>query len=174
MKTETQGVPELARLSELIENQSVAMMTTVGTDGSLHSRPMAPLQMDASGALWFFTDMRSAKMKHLKMVNLSFADTERSAYVSLSGRCEIHADAARIETLWAPFARPWFPEGPDSEHLALLKFVPEGAEAWDASHGKMVRMLARAASVAAARPIALGQHQAMHVHSARSQRTASA
>jgi general stress protein 26 len=168
MKTETQNNPELGKLSKLIENMSVAMLTQMDGTGALVSRPMAPLEMDASGAIWFFTDMRSAKVEHLSAVNLGFADADRATYVSLSGSGELHAGKARIDQLWTAFARPWFPDGPESEHLALLKFVPGQAEYWDAPNSKMVRMFAMAASVAAGKPIAMGEHGTLTALSGRS------
>jgi general stress protein 26 len=168
MKTETQNNPELAKVCKLIENMSVAMMTNMDGEGALVSRPMAPLEMDANGAIWFFTDMRSSKVEHLVAVNLGFSDPDKSTYVSLSGRGELHADKDRIARLWTAFARPWFPDGPDSEHLALLKFVPSAAEYWDAPDSKMVRLFAMAASVAAGKPIAMGEHERLTALSARS------
>lgn len=161
MNIEPQSAPELIQLSNLIEPISVAMMTTVDADGTLISRPMSPLKMDAKGAVWFFTDLRSEKIEHLRVVNVSFTDADRGTYVSLSGRGEIHAEQAHIKELWTPFARPWFPDGPDSPNIALLKFVPQTAEFWDAPHSKMVRMFALAASMAAGKPIGMGEHETL-------------
>jgi hypothetical protein len=56
------------------------------------------------------------------------------------------------------FAKPWFPDGPDSNNLALLKFTPETAEHWDAPSSKMVRAFGMIASVIAGKPVALGEH----------------
>ncbi|WP_394787089.1 pyridoxamine 5'-phosphate oxidase family protein [Rhodoferax sp.] len=162
MKTETQTTPELSRLAELVGGMSVAMLTTEDGHGGLVSQPMAPLELDASGALWFFTDLRSEKVEHLKRVNLSFSDEGRATYVSISGHGEIHDDRQRVEDLWTAFARPWFPDGAESTHLGLLKIVPHTAEFWDAPHSKMVRMFAMAASVVAGKPIALGEHDSLH------------
>lgn len=161
MKIEPQRSDELTRLSKLVEGMSVAMMTTVDDDDALVSRPMSPLEMDAHGAMWFFTDLRSEKIEHLRAVNLSFADADKSIYVSISGRGEVHAEQARINELWTAFARPWFPEGKDSGNVALLKFVPSTAEYWDAPHSKMVRMFAMAASIVASTPIGMGDHDTL-------------
>ena len=161
MKTEVQKTPELAQLRKLIEHIPVAMMTTLDSRGALVSRPMAPLEMDATGSLWFFTDRRSGKIDHLQQINLGFADAGQSTFVSLSGSGEIHADQEHVDRLWTPFAKPWFPEGPESSHLALLKFTPRSAEYWDAPHGKMARMFAMAASVAAGKPVSLGTHDTL-------------
>jgi general stress protein 26 len=158
MKTEPQNSVERTRLCELIKDIPVAMLTTLDGDGTLVSRPMSPLEMDGLGALWFFTDVRSSKTEQLQVLNLSFVDPARSTYVSLSGHGEIHTDNTRIERLWTPFARPWFPDGPDSDSLRLLKVVPETAEVWDAPHSRMVRMFAMAASVVAGKNVGLGKH----------------
>ena len=59
MKIETQSNAELTQLGELIEGMSVAMLTNIHSDGSLVSRPMAPLAMDANGVVWFLVDATS-------------------------------------------------------------------------------------------------------------------
>ena len=161
MKIDPQESNELIQLANLIEDIPVVMLTTMDDKDTLASRPMSPLHMDSNGAIWFFTDLRSEKVEHLRVVNLSFADNDKSTYVSISGRGEIHAEHAHIKELWTPFARPWFPEGPDSNNLALLKFVPDTAEYWDAPNSKMIRMFAMAASIAANKPIGLGEHQTL-------------
>ena len=161
MRIEPQSSDELTQLSKLIEDMSVAMMTTVDDEDALVSRPMSPLEMDSHGAIWFFADLGSEKIEHLRTVNLAFTDTDKSTYVSISGRGEVHAEQARIDALWTPFARPWFPEGKDSSTIGLLKVVPNTAEYWDAPHSKMVRMFAMAASIIASKPIGMGDHDTL-------------
>jgi len=158
MKTATQTNASLAHIAELIGGIPIAMLATVEADGALASRPMAALEMDTSGALWFFTDVRSAKVEHLRHANLSFTDMGHGTYVSLSGRGEISTDRASIERLWTAFAKPWFPDGPGSPNLALLKFVPDTADYWDAPNSKMVRAFGAIASMVAGKPIAMGEH----------------
>ena len=158
MKIATQTGAELTHVAQLIENIPIAMLTTSDDDGALASRPMTALEMDAQGALWFFTDVRSSKVDHLRAVNLSFTDKDQGAYVSLSGHGEINTDRARIQSLWTVFAKPWFPEGPDSSNLALLKFVPNKADYWDGPSSKMVRAFGLIASIIAGKPVGLGEH----------------
>lgn len=143
MKTEPQNSPERSQLCKLIQNMSVTMLTTVDANGVLISRPMLPLKLDSHGALWFFTDLRSAKLKQLDAINLNFIDSTRATYVSLSGYGEINSERAFIDRLWTPFVKPWFPDGPESSQLALLKFMPEVAEYWDSAQRKMVRLFSK-------------------------------
>ena len=161
MKIEPQSSTELIALAKRIDGINIVMMTTINPEGALVSRPMSPIEMDAMGAIWFFSDLRSEKVEHLRVVNVAFSDEDNATYVSISGRGEIHVERAHIEKLWTPFARPWFPEGPESTNVALLKFVPEAAEYWDAPNSKMVRMLAMAASIVASQPIGMGEHDTL-------------
>ena len=146
MHAEAQSDPHLALLCKSIQNATVVMLTSLDADGAMLTRPMAPLEMDRSGGLWFFTDLRSAHIEHLRTANVSFADPAGGTYVSLFGRSEVCTDRARIERLWTTFANAAFPAGADSMYLALLKFVADPAERWDATDGNMRRMFAEAPS----------------------------
>ena len=158
MNIKTQKTAELTQLAKLIEDMRFCMLTTVDEETLMVARPMAPQEMCEEGALWFLTDPHSTKMQHLQLMNLAFSDEAQGTYVSISGHGEVVTDRARIESSWTPFARPWFPDGVDSTNLALLKFVPHVAEYWDAPNSKMVRMFATAISIAAAKPIGMGEH----------------
>lgn len=158
MKIHSQTTEERRKLAELIEDFDIAMLTFIDARGALISQPMGPIELDAEGNLWFFTDSNSEKVQHLDELNLAFSGESDGTYVSLSGYGELVSDQARKEELWSPFVKPWFPEGPDSPNLALLKFVPHTAEYWDAPHSKVIRLFAMAASIAASRPIGLGDH----------------
>ncbi|OYT90473.1 MAG: stress protein [Burkholderiales bacterium PBB3] len=158
MNIVNQNSPELAHVAHLIKDIPVAMLTHVQADGTLASRPMSPIEMDAQGAIWFFVDVHAEQAEHLRVLNLSFSDSGQGTYVSLSGTGEIDIGVgrARIQHLWTPLARPWFPDGPDSESLALLKFVPESADYWDAPNSRMARAFGVIASVISGTPIAIG------------------
>jgi general stress protein 26 len=145
-------------VATLIGDIAVAMLTNVEADGALACRPMVPLEMDERGALWFFTDLRSAKVEHLRVVSLSFSDIAGGTYLSLSGRGEIDTDRGRIQRLWTPRAQPWFPDGPDSSALALLKFMPDAADCWDAPKGRMLRAFGAMASMITGQPESTGEH----------------
>jgi general stress protein 26 len=57
-----------------------------------------------------------------------------SRFLSISGRGEIVRDRQRIEQLWKPAWKAWFPEGKDDPNLVLLRLVASEAEYWD-QHG---------------------------------------
>ena len=73
------------------------MMTTVDTDGTLHSRPMHNQEADEHGDLWFFTQIQSPKTTELSRdneVNLAYSDPSSQTYVSVTGKAEIVRDKA--------------------------------------------------------------------------------
>jgi len=158
MNIQPQKQPDLAHVAELIKDIPIAMMSTRESDASLAARPMAALEMDAEGVIAFFTSTASDKLEHLDAINLSFSDVDSSTFVSLSGRGEIDTERSHIESLWTPMARPWFPNGPDSPNLVLLRFVPQTAHYWDGPNSRMVRAFNMAASVTAGRPIGMDDH----------------
>jgi general stress protein 26 len=128
--------------------------------------------MDCNGVMWFFTDRRSEKVEHLNAVNFCFSDANRATYVSVSGHAELDGDRTRMARLWTAFSRPWFPDGPQSLNLILLKFIPDKAEYWDAPSSKMIRMFALAASLVAGKPVGMGEHDSIPDLNAPQRRTA--
>ena len=78
--------PNAGKLYELIKDVKIAMMTTVDTDGTLHSRPMHNQEADEHGDLWFFTQIQSPKTTELSRdseVNLAYSDPSSQTYVSV-------------------------------------------------------------------------------------------
>ncbi len=141
----------IARIAELIKDIRVAMLTTVGTDGSLHSRPMATQNTPFNGEVVFLTSENSGKVDEIKQdaqVNLCFSDA-KSSYVTLSGRAAISNDRALISALYNPSYKAWFPEGPTDSSIRVLRIKIDPAEYWDAPSSALIRnvqILARAAT----------------------------
>jgi general stress protein 26 len=134
MKNDTTREEGIEKVRELIEDIRFAMLTTLGTDGSLHSRPMAAQNDEFNGDLWFFTKASSHKAHEVTAdshVNVTFTNPDDNVYVSLSGRARLVQDRAKIKELWNPEGEAWFPEGVDDPDLALLKIDVERAEYWE-------------------------------------------
>lgn len=131
----------LKGIKERIKDVRVAMMTTVSTDGRLHSRPMSTNTMEDDGTLWFFTKEFSEKVTEISRdntVSLSYADPSNNTYVAVLGEAQIVHDRRKMEQLWSVFLKAWFPQGLDDPQLTLLKVRPVEAEYWDSSSSKMV------------------------------------
>ena len=135
MKSEAE---QMERLSELVKDIEVAMMTTFEDEGELRSRPMATQEVEGE-SIWFFTSDHSHEGKKLEedaRVNLSYSGI--GAWISVSGRASIKHDPTKIDELWKESLKAWFPQGKATPGLALLKVQIESAEYWDVKSSVMV------------------------------------
>ena len=133
----------LQKLIDKIKDVDTAMMTTADDDGSLRSRPMRNMQIKEDGIIWFFTGYESAKSHELKNdshVNLSYADPSNNLYVSVSGRASLSRDKAKIDELWNPAMKAWFPEGKEDPNVGLIKVTIDKAEYWDSPNSAVVHL----------------------------------
>ena len=144
-----QAAEPTKKLWDMIKDIQFAMMTT--EDGEvLRSRPMAAVDTEFAGTLWFFTRASSHKVSELgqdERVNLSYADPSGQNYVSVSGTATLERDAAAIKTHWREVMRTWFPKGTDDPDVALLKIDVTEAEYWDAPSSAMVHAYGYAKAV---------------------------
>lgn len=145
---------DLVKLADALKGIEFTMLTTVGEDGCLYSRPMATLEIDPNkfdGKLWFFTDKNSPKVSSISSdghVNLAYARPDKQKYISVSGRASIVNDRAKIKELWTPTMKAWFPEGEDDPEIALLCVEAETAELWDSPPSKVVQLAGLAKALA--------------------------
>ena len=162
METQQEQHDELSKLAELIEDIKFAMFTTTDKDGSLRSRPLATLQLDDQGQLWFFTSASSPKADEVEQhssVNVSYAHPDRQDYVSVSGVAQILRDKDKMKQLWTPWIKPWFPGGLDDPDLVLLKVKIQEAEYWDAPGSAVKRAYGFAKAVLTGNTDALGDNK---------------
>lgn len=126
---------DLQKLRGLVKDIDFCMLTTVVENGHLHSRPMSSNgDIDSNGSLWFFTNASSHKVNQIEKapkVNVSFADPDNQRYVSISGTAQLVRDRNKIDELWRPEFKMWFPKGKDDPDVALLRVSLEQAEYWD-------------------------------------------
>lgn len=156
MAENTDQKENIKKLHELIKDIKVAMLTTVEEDGTLRSRPMVTQQFEFDGNLWFYTSANAPKVDEIKQdqhVNVSYAEPNNQKYVSVSGRTELVRDRAKLEELWNPIYKAWFPEGLEDPNLALLKVSVDKAEYWDSPSGQVVRIVGFIKSVVTGEPI---------------------
>ena len=123
------------QIADLLEKIDTAMLTTVGPDGFLVSRPLSTRASSFDGKrVWFFTEADSPKVaeiaRHPK-VNLAYASSDRNTYVSLAGTAEVNRDRRRITRLWNDAMKAFFPNGKDDPNLVLLEVQVRSIEYWD-------------------------------------------
>lgn len=143
------------RVTELIREARICMLTTIAVDGRQVSRPMALQEAEFDGDLWFFACSDSAKVRQIRVnpeVNVAFGDQRHHAWISLSGTAREAYDPSRAEQLWNPLLTAWFPEGLATPGLTLIKVHASSAEYWDAPTGTAVTLLGLARAAVTGHP----------------------
>ena len=151
MATPQRRADDLQKLRELVKDIDFCMLTTVDETGDLHSRPMSSNgDIDQNGDIWFFTSASSHKVSEIEKlpkVNVSFADPDNQHYISISGTAQLVRDRNKIDELWRPEFKMWFPEGKDDPDVALLRVNLEKAEYWDSPSSTVGFMLSFVSSL---------------------------
>lgn len=134
------GADARKKLQDLIKDIHIAMLTT--QDGTLlRSRPMGSIVTEADGNIWFFTIDDSPKATQIQKeshVNLAYSSSD--VWVSVSGRARLVHDRAKMEELWNPIRKAWFPDGLETPNITLLCVTTDQAEFWE-SDGKVAQTL---------------------------------
>ena len=93
------------------------------------------------------------------MVNVSFADPKDQRYVSISGTAELVRDRGKIEELWKPEFKIWFPKGTDDPDIALLRINLKKAEYWDSPSSTISYALKFATSIITGKQPEFGENK---------------
>ena len=133
----------IEKLRGLIKGIQTAMLTTID-GGVLRSRPMATQETEFNGDLWFFTSSAAHKAEEIQKdnrANVSYASPGDNTYVSVSGTAELVKDKVKMEELWNPILKAWFPKGLDDPNIILLKVSVEQAEYWDSTSSTIIQVV---------------------------------
>jgi general stress protein 26 len=121
------------RVWDIIEKVGVCMLTTQ-FGGGLRARPLEARPDRDAGLIFFVTDIHSAKEHEVEAapdVGLVFIDSSDKAYLSITGRARVMRDADKQKAAWRKTDAVWWPGGPTSPDVCLLRIEPVTAELWD-------------------------------------------
>lgn len=128
---------------------------------------MTTQQLESHGTLWFFSGLNSEKVEELQTnpeVNVSYSDPDDQRYVSVSGHAEVSRDRTKMEELWNPMFKAWFPRGLDDPDLCLLQVNVTQAEYWDSPSGTMVQLAGDIKAVVTGKRLEnAGDHKELHI-----------
>jgi len=141
MEKDLQNREAIEKLKKIAEDVKFCMLATSDTSNELYGRPMTTMQVEDNGTIWFFTSSHTDianKAKADDNVCLNYADPGKTTYLTVQGKAELVKDKKKMEELWNPMLKAWFPKGLDEPDIALLKVVPRQAHYWDTDAAKVV------------------------------------
>jgi general stress protein 26 len=150
----------IEKLKKMLEDIDFCMLTTL-SGGKIRSRPMSTQELGLDGDLWFFTSEDTHKVDEIKAdnrVNVAYSKPSDDVYVSVYGTGEISKDPAKIEELWNPILKAWFPDGLDDTKLCLLKVSVEEAEYWDTPSSSLVQVAGFVKALVTGKEMESGDH----------------
>ena len=149
----TDSTDDVARLAELLEDIDFCMLTTIDGSGQLHARPMSTQKAEFDGTLYFLTDRESHKVEDIErtpQVIVTYAKPDDHTGVSVHGTARLARDEERIEELWSPVHRAWWPEGRNDPNILVLSVDVDRADYWTSNGGKLTQLLGFAKAVVGA------------------------
>jgi general stress protein 26 len=155
----------IVKLRKLIDNVNVAMLTTIKENGEFYSRPMNTMDFDKEGNLFFYSDEHTPDVHDVKVnnrVSVTYTNPENNTYIALNGRLFLIEDQAKINKLWVPACKAWFPEGKTDPNLTLIKVEVLKAEFWDTAESDMVVMFNLLKAIVKGKTYDQGEHETIN------------
>jgi general stress protein 26 len=135
-------------IRRILRDVRVAMLTTEGLNGEMHSRPMITQNVDFDGNVWFFTYSDSSKVNeilHEPRINVSYMGSQ--GYASLAGTAHIIDDIDKKRELWHEALRLWLHEGPESPEIVLICVEADSGQYWEGDQGGGIAKLVSVAKL---------------------------
>lgn len=156
---------DFAKIAGMIRDIKFAMLVVSTDENHLHAWPMTTQQEEGSQNIWFIGDKRTemvASIGKRPQVNLSYSDTGKSLYVSITGKAELIDDQAKLDQLWSPAYEAFFEQGKSDPNIQLIKVTAQGAEYWEGD-GKILSAIKMATAAVTGATQSLGKHEKVNL-----------
>lgn len=122
---------DIQHIVDFVNRARVGMLGTREPTGKLVSRPMTVVDVAPGEDLSFFTSLDTSAIRDVRSndaVNVAFVGEHE--WVSISGAAEVVEDPKVIEGLWSDALKAYYPDGPGTPGLVVLRVRTETAEHW--------------------------------------------
>ena len=131
---------DLKHVAETLKDIDFVMLNTHADGGEIAGRPMSNNRdVEYDGDSWFFIDEESRTFEEVSRdpkVSLSVQGNKGllgkpPVFFSIEGQAEIVRDRATLEAHWTKELERWWPEGPATAGVALIKVRATRIHYWD-------------------------------------------
>lgn len=136
------GAGSVKEINDIIKSCNTCMFTTLGEHG-IHARPMSTAGMgweenvgERGGdveAIYFVTSKDCLKVAEIEKnpnVALVFSDDGKHQWASVTATASVDEDLERIRSNWKPAYNAFYPKGPDTEGVVLIKALAIHGSYW--------------------------------------------
>lgn len=127
----------LAAAREVMKQAHYCTLVTVGEEGQPQTRIVDPVEPDQDFVVWLATKNTTRKVAQLRKnskATLLYFDRATMSYVTLLGSGTLVSDPVEKEGRWQTSWAPFYPQGPKTPELILIRFVPRTLEIFSVRH----------------------------------------
>ena len=131
---------DLKNVAEALKNIDFVMLNTHTDGGRIAGRPMSNNRdVEYDGDSWFFVDQSSRTFSDIQAdpkVSISAQGAQGllgkpPVFFSIEGQAQIVTDEGALADHWTKELERWWPQGPQTLGVALLKIHAERVHYWD-------------------------------------------
>jgi len=157
------------RLWEIIKHTRFGMLTHRHANGSLHAHPLTTQNksLEPDMVLYFFVSKKTELGQRITAdgnVNVSYGDTSKDTYVSITGQASVNDDMRLKQHLFNALAKAWFPGGVNDPDLELVQVRILQAEYWDIKDSKTTQLFKMAKAAVTGEKPDMGEHRELQAH----------
>jgi general stress protein 26 len=123
----------LIDISKKMRKLDICMMTTMGPNGHLTSRPMSNNgDVEYDGNSYFFTYNKSEVVKELgenSNINLSFQGPDM-LYISITGKGDLIENKEVLKEHWVKSLNRWFEDGVETPGIIMIHVKADHIKFW--------------------------------------------
>lgn len=155
------------KLKQLVLEIDICLFcTNLEKDVGESCRPMSSQKVCDEGNIWFFSEQGSIKNREIEQdnrVQLFYSHPGKDSYLVINGEAELVFDSVKIDELWSPALKEWFPEGKDDPSISLIKVRPSSGYYWDTKGSQMINFIKMVASAASGKNLRKGSEGSISI-----------
>ena len=121
---------------QIINATPYCALITIDEDGKLHARAMEPFPPEENMVIWFGTNPKSKKVKHIQnnsQVLLYYFESKETDYVTILGSAQLVNDLELKVQYWKENWEKYYPNREDA--YLLIKVIPKSINVFSFKHG---------------------------------------
>jgi general stress protein 26 len=124
---------EINDLKSIIAITNTGILFTHGSVGKLNGRAMTTVKIEQNANLWFFTNEFSRHVSEIcknNRVVINYTVPLSNTYAVVRGKAYLTREINKINELYVPAIKTWFPAGLNDPSMILLRVEPVEIQCW--------------------------------------------
>lgn len=129
-------------ISKRVAACDCCMMTTVGKNGELHSRPMLHNKtLEINDTLYFFSMKNAMKIHDLDsnpVISLTYQQSDKGGFIQIYGNGYVEDNPEKMAPHWDKQLDAWWPGGAHTEGICMIRVEIKWIRYWFDGNDEMI------------------------------------